>query len=326
MTTFFEDWQVAAEAQPKPGAYGFDLDRALSSVVGLTAHIPSNAFTADTLGVERTGNGVVIRDDGLVLTIGYLITEADSVTLLTHDGREVPGHVLGYDQPTGFGLVQALEPLGLPALPIGDSRSIDRGDEVIVAGVGGRARSVAGQVVARQEFAGYWEYLLDEAIFTVPGHPHWSGAAVIAASGELIGVGSLQLEHETSDGRVAPLNMVVPIELLEPILDDLLTGAAGRPGRPWLGLFAQEVDDQVVVIGFAGSESPASKAGVRHGDVVLAVAGEKVTDLADFYRRVWALGGSGVNVPLRLDRNGQRLDVRVVSSDRRDFLRKPRFH
>jgi S1-C subfamily serine protease len=326
MTEFFQDWQVSDEAQPKPDAYGFDLDRALSSVVALEARVPADAFTAESLGTERTGNGVLIRDDGLVLTIGYLITEAESVTLTTRDGRQVPAHVLGFDQASGFGLVQALEPLGVPSLRLGDSRGVDRGDQVIVAAAGGPARSVAGQVVARQEFAGYWEYVLDDALFTAPGHPLWSGAAVIGTSGELIGVGSLQLGHELPDGRVAPLNMVVPIELLHPILDDLITGGAGRPARPWLGLFAQEVAGQVVIFGFAGDRGPAVDAGLEEGDIVLAVAGENVTDLADFYRRVWALGPAGVNVPLRVERDGRKVDVRLRSVDRRDVLRKPRYH
>jgi len=208
---WFEDWSVPDEAQPQPQDYAFDLDWALSSVVALHANVPADAFTAAALGTERVGNGVLIREDGVVLTIGYLITEAEDVMLTTGEGQEVPGHVLGFDQATGFGLVQALEPLAAPVLPLAEGGHAPLGEKVIIAGAGGRERSVAGRVVARQEFAGYWEYLLDDAIFTAPAHPLWSGAALIGPSGKLLGIGSLHLQHQTSTGKVMPLNMMVPI-------------------------------------------------------------------------------------------------------------------
>jgi S1-C subfamily serine protease len=315
---------VALAAQPRAGGYGFDLERALSSVVALRARAPSDAFTAEILGTERLGNAVLIRDDGVLLTIGYLITEADQVTLTTHKGREVAGHVLGYDQATGFGLIQALDPLDIPALPMATSKTVSLGDDVVVAGAGGRSHAVAAQVVARQAFAGYWEYVLDEAVFTAPAHPHWSGAAMIGPGGDLLGIGSLQLEHEAPGGRAAPINMMVPIELLAPIFDDLVTGKA-KAERPWLGVFAQEVEGRIVAMGFAGA-GPAKRAGMREGDAILAVAGHKVEDLASFYRRVWALGAPGANIPLRLEREGDVFDVNITSGDRRRFLKKPRYN
>ena len=189
------EWKVPPANQPRSADYGFDLDRALASVVGLHSIIPSDAFTADTLGTERAGNGVVI-DDGLVLTIGYLITEAEAVWLHMSDGRVVQGHALGFDAVTGFGLVQALGHLDLDPLPIGSSAATAVGDRVVLGGVGGRTRSVASQIAAKQEFAGYWEYMLDEAIFTHPAHPNWGGTGLISDRGELIGIGSLQLERE----------------------------------------------------------------------------------------------------------------------------------
>jgi S1-C subfamily serine protease len=320
----FEDWDVPPEARPQAHDYEFDLDEALSSVLALSARVPSDAFTAQILGTERAGNGVLIRDDGLVVTIGYLITEAEEITLTTNLGRTVQGHVLDYDQSTGLGLVQALGDLGVPALPIGDSRHAVVGDQVITAGAGGRNHAVAARIVARQEFAGYWEYVLDGAIFTTPAHPHWGGAGLIGVSGELLGVGSLQVAHPLSGGRILPLNMVVPIELLPPV-DDLLAGRVTRPVRPWLGVYAQEIDDAVIVAGFAG-EGPARRAGLREGDVVMAVAGAEVTSLADFYRSVWALGEAGVDAPLTLNREGDVFDVTVKTWDRRRLLRKPRLH
>ena len=221
-------------------------------MVGLRAIVPDDAFTAETLGTERAGNGVLIRENGLVLTIGYLITEAETIWLHLSDGRAVPGHVLGYDQETGFGLVQALARSIVPAMPLGNSAAVQVGERVVVGGAGGRQRSVAARIVGKQEFAGYWEYVLDEAIFTAPAHPNWGGTALIGPAGELLGIGSLQLERARERGAAEHLNMVVPIDLLKPILDDLLTyGRRNRPPRPWLGLYATEVEDAVVVVGLA---------------------------------------------------------------------------
>ena len=194
------DWKVPTSAQPKPEDYAYDLDRALNAVVGLRAIIPGDAFTAETLGTERAGNGVLIRGNGLVLTIGYLITEAETIWLSLNDGRSVPGHVLGYDQETGFGLVQALAKLDMPALEIGQSAAASVGERVVVGGAGGRQRSVAARIVAKQEFAGYWEYVLDEAIFTAPAHPNWGGTALIGPAGDLLGIGSLQLQQARREG------------------------------------------------------------------------------------------------------------------------------
>jgi S1-C subfamily serine protease len=318
------EWKVPPSAQPRPEDYGFDLDRALSAVVGLHSIIPPDAFTADTLGMERAGNGVVIGD-GLVLTVGYLITEAETIWLHFGDGRAVEGHALGFDQETGFGLVQALAKLDLPPLPVGSSKAVELGERVVLGGVGGRARSLAGRIAAKQEFAGYWEYVLDEAIFTYPAHPNWGGTGLISSKGELIGVGSLQLERARA-GKNEHLNMVVPIDLLKPVLDDLRKfGRVNKPARPWLGVYSTEIEDKVVVVGIA-SKGPAARAELKTGDVVLSVAGQSVSTLAGFYRKVWSLGAAGVEVPLTLYREGVTFDVRVNSSDRAKFLKAPRLH
>src|ERR1700751_5806444 len=240
------DWKVPLAFQPRAGDYTFDIDRVLNSVVGLHSIIPADAFTAETLGTERAGNGVVI-DDGLVLTIGYLITEAESVWLHLGDGRVMEGHALGFDAVTGFGLVQALGHLDIDPLPIGSSAATKIGDRVVVGGAGGRTRSGASQIAAKQEFAGYWEYLLDEAIFTHPAHPNWGGTGLISDKGELIGIGSVQLERERS-GKSEHVNMIVPIDLLTPVLDDLRRfGKVNRPARPWLGLYSPQIANTVVV-------------------------------------------------------------------------------
>jgi S1-C subfamily serine protease len=318
------EWKVPAAVQPRAEDYDFDLERALASVVGLHSIIPSDASTAETLGTERAGNGVLIGD-GLVLTIGYLITEAETVWLHFGDGRVMEGHALGFDFETGFGLVQALGRVDLAPLPLGNSGAAQIDSRIVVGGVGGRTRSVAGRIAARQQFAGYWEYLLDEAIFTYPAHPNWGGTALISSRGELMGIGSLQIERERA-GRSEHLNMIVPIDLLKPVLDDLCRfGRVNKPARPWLGVYSHEIEDKIVAVGIA-TKGPAARAELKVGDVILAVKGEKVSSLAQLYRRVWALGPAGVDVPLTLYREGDTFDVSVKSSDRAKFLKAPRLH
>ncbi len=318
------EWRVPPAYQPHPGDYGFDLDRALSSIVGLHSMIPPDAFSAEALGTERAGNGVVI-DNGLVLTIGYLITEAEAVWLHRGDGRVVEGHALGFDSVTGFGLVQALGSLEVEPLPVGGSGAANIGDTVVVGGAGGRTRSLASQIIAKQEFAGYWEYLLDEAIFTYPAHPNWGGTGLISASGELIGIGSLQLERER-EGKAEHVNMIVPIDLLKPVLNDLRRfGRVNKPARPWLGLYSTEIDNKVVVIGISGN-GPAARAELEAGDVILAIDGERISSQAAFYRKLWSLGNAGVDVPLTVHHEGVTFDVVLASTDRARLLKAPRLH
>jgi S1-C subfamily serine protease len=320
----FKGYEVQAAHRPSSDGHAFDLDRALSSVVALESQIPEGAFTAETLGTERLGNGAVISPNGLVLTIGYLITEAETVTLTLNDGRRVPAHPLGIDPVTGFGLVQALEPLDLPALPLGSSKGLDADSPLVIAGAGGRAHAAAGRILTRMPFAGYWEYLLDDALITEPAHPHWSGAALIGPDGELVGIGSLSLEAQ-SRGGPKPINMFVPAELLPPILDDLAHGRPAHEPRPWLGVFCQELGSHVVVVG-VNDGGPASRAELRPGDLILAVAGEDVEDLASFYTAMWAQGAAGAVIPLKLERDGDVFDVEVRSMDRSKLLKKPRMN
>ena len=319
------DWKITPARQPQPSDYDFDLERALTSIVGLRTIVPEDAFTAEALGTERSGHGVVIRDN-VVLTIGYLITEAEEIWISLGGDRVVAGHPLAYDQVTGFGLVQALGDLGLPALPLGSSAAAELGSRVVMAGAGGRHHSIAARIVAKQEFAGYWEYVLDEAIFIAPAHPFWGGAALIDPKGLLLGVGSLQVEQKMAGSESGQLNMVVPIDLLKPILADLLAhGRPDHPPHPWLGAFATDLDGKVFVVGVYSS-APADKAGLKPGDLIVSVAGAPVASLAEFFRHVWALGPAGVSVPLVLQREGERIETRIVSGDREKFLKKPRMH
>lgn len=297
-----------------------DLDPIFKSVVALRATIPDTAFTADTLGTVREGSGVVIGENGLVLTIGYLITEAEEVWLTTGEGVVVPAHALAYDQETGFGLVQALGPLDLPALEFGDSAKARIGDNIVFGD--GAGRFVRGLIVAKQEFAGYWEYLLDEALFIAPAHPSWGGAALVDEEGKLLGIGSLRLQM-LQDGETADINMAVPINLLPPILEDLKTrGRVDKPARPWLGVFSAESDGSVVVMSVAQG-GPAAEAGLMPGDIISDVRDGEVDGLADFYRKLWSTGEAGAEVPMRIVREGRESWVRIKSADRTSFLVKP---
>jgi S1-C subfamily serine protease len=290
------------------------------SIVALRAHVPETAFTASTLGTLREGSGAVSNDEGLIVTIGYLITEAEEVWLTTHDERVVPAHVVAYDQETGFGLVQAMGDLDLPALRLGSSTAAKVRD--VGRFIDGEGDEVVNEIVAKQEFAGYWEYMLEEALFTSPFHPSWGGAALLDDNDNLIGVGSLRLQMLQA-GDTTDINMVVPIDLLKPILDDLITrGQARREARPWLGVFSAERNNGVVVMNVSDG-GPAEQAGLKSGDVISELDGEEVEGLGDFYRKLWSKSPAGSEFALRIVRSGRESWLRVKTADRNDFLTKP---
>ncbi len=307
-------WQGPAAAQASP-------QDVLAAVVRLTAEIPADARTAEALGTEREGSGVVIDDSGLVLTIGYLILEAMSATVYGPDGTPVLADVIAYDHKSGFGLVRAREDLGVTPVRLGDSRELEVNDRVLAVSYGG-APGVRGALVAsRRQFAGYWEYLLDRAIFTIPPHPRWSGAALIGSDAKLLGIGSLIVGDAVLGEHTLPGNMFVPIDLLKPILADLLSeGRRAGPGQPWLGVFLTDVPGGALVTRVAPG-GPAEASGLRPGDVVVGVAGEAVTNLPDLYRHIWAQGKAGADIPLTYRRGTRSTHVTVTSGDRDAYLR-----
>lgn len=318
--------EVSSSARPEAADQSFDLDLALSSIMGVRTNIPEDALTAPILGTERAGHGILINEHGLVVTIGYLITEAESVWLVDCHGNTVPGHVVGYDQETGLGLVQALQSLNLPALTLGNSDDLHLSHTVIAASHGGIGHAMNAQVIAKREFAGYWEYVLDEAIFTVPAHPSWGGAGLIGMDGKLYGVGSLLVQEADQSGEASDSNMFVPIQLLHTVMDDLLMyGRPDREARPWLGMFVYDVGEHLVVAGVF-KDCPAHRADLRPGDVVVDVNGQTVSGLANLFRTIWSLGAAGVEVPMTVVRDSTQVEVTVKSEDRDRRLRSEPLH
>lgn len=317
------DWAIPPAFRPSPADYRFDLELAGRAVFSLKATVPPDAFTARTLGTEREGSAVAI-EGGLLVTIGYLVTEAEEIWLTAADGTVLPAHATGIDQHSGLAVLQPLGRLATDGLKIAAPPAEDDAPCILAAG-GGREHAVATRIIARQEFAGYWEYVLDEALFTAPAHPFWGGAALLDADGALIGVGSLVLQ-EGAGPAARDMNMAVPAALLPPALESILTTGRG-PGvaRPWLGIFAAEQDGALVIAGVADG-GPADQAGVRPGATIRAVNGLEVESLAGLWRALWACGNAGVEVTLLLARGGRERQVRVTTADRTSLLRRPRMH
>jgi S1-C subfamily serine protease len=308
---------VAAMAQSQ-GRTAEDL---VSAVVHIKTFINPDGRTVENLGREREGTGIVIGGDGLVLTIGYLVVEAHAADVTTNDGHTVRADVVGYDYDTGFGLLRAATSLKVPPMELGSSASMKEGDRALVAGFGGIDMMGATLVVSKREFAGYWEYLLEEAIFTSPPHPRWSGAALINREGKLVGVGSLIVNDATGKRDSVPGNMFVPIDELPPILAELIAaGRVTRRPKPWLGLTTDDIGGRLVVRR-ATARGPAEKGGIQPGDVIVGIGGERAHSLGDLYRKIWSQGEAGVTVPLDIVRGAQRLRLELKSMNRLEHLK-----
>jgi len=302
-----------------------EAEEILKAVVKIRSTVPEDAFTARILGKEREGSGVVIDSNGHILTIGYLILEAEAIEVVGPEGKPISATFVGYVYDTGFGLLRTDKPLSVAPMKLGQSSELSEGAPVLVASHGGRDAVQAARVISRKEFAGYWEYLLEDAIFAAPAHPNFGGAALIGREGQLLGIGSIFTQVAILGIGSIPCNMFVPIDLLNPILADLIaTGRSRKPARPWLGLHADEAHGRVFVLR-VNSGGPAEQAGLQPGDIILTVKGKVVNGLADFYRKVWALGSAGVDIPLSVLQGIQIRDVMVHSADRSQFLRlKPK--
>lgn len=293
----------------------------LSAVVSVRTQVPASARTAETLGTEREGSGVVINDRGLILTIGYLILEASRAEITLAGGKSLPVQIIAYDHNSGFGLLRADRPLDVKPMKLGDSGALQESARVLVSGFGGAEAARPALVVSRRSFAGYWEYLLEEAIFTAPPYENFGGAALIGPEGELLGIGSLIVGDAMRGERTVPGNMFVPIDILKPILPDMLKiGRSSAPPRPWLGIYSEEHRGHLFVTRLAGG-GPAADAGIQVDDMILKIDDRPVISMEDFYRKLWATGEAGVEVQLLVLRNAQLLSIKVRSGNRYSWLR-----
>jgi len=311
--------QVAAPASA-PRATSGDLQRFNSSIVRVNTKVPDDAGSSQTLGPDRVGTGIIL-DARTVLTIGYVTLEADAVMVTTASGKRIPASVAGYDHATGFGLVRTAVPLDGKPLPLGDSDAVSEKQKVLTLGHG-EPEATEIFVLSRKPFAAGWEYLIERPINTFPPVNNWSGAALITADGTLVGVGSLIVNDASPSQKGVPGNLFVPVNLLKPIMADLLANGRRSAGvQPWLGMTTEDVRGNLMVTRLARN-GPAENAGVNVGDIVVGVGGDRIGEQADFYRKVWKVGPAGANIPLRLLKGGEVREVTVRSIDRFDFLRK----
>jgi S1-C subfamily serine protease len=309
---------AASAARAEPAR---TLDELIGAVVKIKTQINPEGTTVRGLGRDRQGSGILIDAGGLVLTIGYLMVEAYAAEIITDDGHAVPATVVGYDNDTGFGLLRAIEPLRAKPLPLGRAADVKVNDVVVVASGGGPDMVSAVKIVSKREFAADWEYLLDEALFTAPPHPEWSGAALISHEGKLVGIGSLMVGDAAGNKDGTAGNMFVPIDALLPILGDLITdGRPTGPGHPWLGMNTEETRGQLVVSRITRG-GPAEKAGIDRGDVIVTVNGETPKGLADFYHKMWSKGNAGDVVALELLHRHSLEKLEIKSINRLDHLK-----
>ena len=296
-----------------------DAARILSAVVGVLSEVPESARTARMLGRQRSGSGIIIDSNGLVVTIGYLVLEASKTEIVIDGTRRVPARVIAYDTKSGLGLLRATEPLNATPIILGESASVSVNDPVLIASYVDRPLLTPAVVVSRKEFAGYWEYLLETPILTTPPHSRFGGAALLGPDGRLLGVGSLVIGDVPFGANEVPGNLFVPIDKLTQNLGDLMT--LGRPSespQPWLGVYLQEFQDKVLVTNVA-EDGPAEGAGLTRGDIIAGIGGEPVHSLAALYRQVWSTGSAGVSVTLMVVRNSVPREIVVHSADRYDW-------
>ncbi|MDC0073959.1 S1C family serine protease [Alphaproteobacteria bacterium] len=318
-----KNWEVPLQSQPNKRDFEFDLEDILNSIVFIRADIPEDAFTAQVLGTERTGSGVLIKESGLILTVGYIVAESSKIWITANDGTTIPGDLVSYNYETGFGLIQPLGRLGIKSLSLGDSSNVNKNDSVIFASAGGKNHSLISQVSSVHPFVGSWEYAIDEAIYTAPVHPNWAGAAVINAMGQLIGIGSLFVQNvgiNDNDG-----NMSIPINLFKNQKKFINKDYINSEARPWLGIYVSDEDQYIKAVGVVAG-GPAAKSGIKAGDKIVAVGEKNINNLYEFYKTIWSYGSPGSNIPILIKRSGHEMSINIFSTDRYKLMRKPTLH
>jgi S1-C subfamily serine protease len=302
------------------------VDELLTAVVGIHATVPEQARTAGSLGTERVGSGVLIDSDGLIVTIGYLILEAEQVEIMIPSGELVPTNLLAYDYETGFGLLRATADVNIRPMELGSSTGLTPGEKMLIASYGGSQTVRPAIFTGEREFAGYWEYLLEDALFTIPPYPRFGGAALITPSGKLIGIGSLAVGDAFIGEQIVPGNMFLPIDRLKSVLGDLLTnGRSSGPSKPWLGIYTEEVEGGLLVQRVV-DDGPAMAVGIEPGDIIAAAGGNPVVSMADFYRKVWAQGESGDMISVTIIKGSDVSELAIRSGDRYQWLHLQHTH
>ena len=293
----------------------------LSAIVRVKMKGIAGARSNETLGSTREGTGVVIDDKNHILTIGYIVMEADSIEVTPQDKRTVPATLAAYDHQTGFALLHASMSLNVKPMALGSSASLETSEPVMILTSGGREEASIAYVVSKRQFSGSWEYLLDSAIFTAPPTLKWAGAALVNHDGKLVGIGSLLVRDTIGPGTPLPGNMFVPIDILKPILGELIErGKRAEPPRPWLGMATEPMQGRLFVTRVS-PEGPADRAGIKAGDIVIGIGGESVKTHEELYRKVWGLGPAGVEVPLRLLQGTDLREVKLRSIDRFEYFK-----
>jgi len=297
------------------------IEQFYESIVSVRSIVPSEARTAASLGVEREGNGVAI-DEKHILTIGYIVIESESIEIGLPDGRRLPAKLVGYDHTTGFGIIKSIVPLKMPSLKLGDSDNIDSEQDLLILPSPNRGAGSIVRSVSRRPFTGWWEYFVENPIYTTPSNGLWAGAPILNNNGEILGIGSLFVS-ESVPGIFSPGNMSVPINLLKPILEDLISSGRRKSKiQPYLGISSDDSNNQIIVTRISDG-GPAFQAGIRPQDIIVTINGSQVSDLKSFYQKLWKSGEAGITIELSVLRRGTIMNFSVKTVDRLDYFFTP---
>ena len=298
-----------------------NIERFYKSIVSVRSTVPAEARTASSLGVRREGNGVAINENH-ILTIGYIVIESESIEIGLSDGRRLPAKLVGYDHTSGFGIIKSVIPLKMPHLQLGNSDNINSEQDLLILPSPNRGAGSIVRSVSRRPFTGWWEYFVENPIYTTPANGLWAGAPILTENGEIVGIGSLFVS-ESVPGVPSPGNMSVPINLLKPILEDLISsGRRKSKVQPYLGISSDDSNDQVIVTRVSDA-GPAFQAGIKPQDVIMAINGSQVSNLKSFYQKLWKSGEAGITIELSVLRKGTIMNFKVKTVDRLDYFFKP---